>query len=126
MFCNVDQYPMAVKTPGILIIRVKSALLCFANANSVRERYRIHTHTHTRKDLILANLEWLFVKDFLIFLFHFKILRKCKPNRSLPHSDMSWIRTFDLFYHFVLVKKELELRNSCITIGKNFIQFRLI
>ncbi|KAH9718573.1 Sulfate transporter 2.1 [Citrus sinensis] len=38
LFCDVDQYPMAVKTPGILIIRVKSALLCFANANSVRER----------------------------------------------------------------------------------------
>ncbi|ESR41387.1 Sulfate transporter 2.1 [Citrus sinensis] len=38
LFCDVGQYPMAVKTPGILIIRVKSALLCFANANSVRER----------------------------------------------------------------------------------------
>nr|KYP45221.1 Sulfate transporter 2.1 [Cajanus cajan] len=38
VFCNVQQYPMAVKTPGVAIIRVKSALLCFSNANSVRER----------------------------------------------------------------------------------------
>nr|POF09388.1 sulfate transporter 2.1 [Quercus suber] len=37
-FCDVDQYPMAVKIPGVLIIRVKSAWLCFANSNSVRER----------------------------------------------------------------------------------------
>jgi len=39
LFCDVQQYPMAVKTPGVVIIRVKSALLCFSNANSVRERY---------------------------------------------------------------------------------------
>uniref|UniRef100_A0A5B6Z4X5 Putative low affinity sulfate transporter 3 n=1 Tax=Davidia involucrata TaxID=16924 RepID=A0A5B6Z4X5_DAVIN len=38
MFFDVNQYPMAMKTPGILTIRVKSALLCFANANFVRER----------------------------------------------------------------------------------------
>lgn len=39
MFCDTAQYPMAVKIPGIMIIRVKSALFCFANANFVRERY---------------------------------------------------------------------------------------
>ncbi|KAK9272371.1 hypothetical protein L1049_002742 [Liquidambar formosana] len=38
LFCDIDQYPMAVKTPGVLIIRVKSSFLCFANANSIRER----------------------------------------------------------------------------------------
>ncbi|KAK3007505.1 hypothetical protein RJ639_013407, partial [Escallonia herrerae] len=38
MFCDVNQYPMAVETPGVLVIRIKSALLCFANANFVRER----------------------------------------------------------------------------------------
>ncbi|OMO56004.1 sulfate anion transporter [Corchorus capsularis] len=38
MFGDVNQYPMAVKTPGVLIMRLKSALLCFANANFVRER----------------------------------------------------------------------------------------
>ncbi|KAF3441026.1 hypothetical protein FNV43_RR19312 [Rhamnella rubrinervis] len=37
-FCDVEQYPMAIQFPGIMIIRVKSALLCFANANFVRER----------------------------------------------------------------------------------------
>lgn len=40
VFCEVNQYPMAIKTPGILTIRIKSALLCFANANFVKERYR--------------------------------------------------------------------------------------
>lgn len=38
-FCDMEQYPMAIQFPGIMIIRVKSALLCFANANFVRERY---------------------------------------------------------------------------------------
>ncbi|XP_022753085.1 low affinity sulfate transporter 3-like [Durio zibethinus] len=38
IFCEVDQYPMAIKTPGILTLRVNSGLLCFANANSLRER----------------------------------------------------------------------------------------
>ncbi|CAL5326810.1 unnamed protein product [Camellia sinensis] len=37
MFCDVNQYPMAMKTPGILTIRIKSALLCFANANFIKE-----------------------------------------------------------------------------------------
>lgn len=39
MFCDTEQYPMAVTVPGIMIVRVKSALFCFANANFVRERY---------------------------------------------------------------------------------------
>ncbi|KAH7565742.1 hypothetical protein JRO89_XS08G0010000 [Xanthoceras sorbifolium] len=38
LFCDVNQYPVAVNTPGILIFRIKSALLCFANANFVRQR----------------------------------------------------------------------------------------
>ncbi|KAK8552231.1 hypothetical protein V6N13_120643 [Hibiscus sabdariffa] len=38
IFCEVDQYPMASKTPGLLIIGINSSLLCFANANSLRER----------------------------------------------------------------------------------------
>ncbi|XVF36770.1 hypothetical protein REPUB_Repub19eG0087100 [Reevesia pubescens] len=38
IFCEVDQYPMAIKTSGILTLRVNSGLLCFANANFVRER----------------------------------------------------------------------------------------
>ena len=42
IYCDVHQYPMAVKTPGILIIRLKSPLLCFANSNIIRERYLPH------------------------------------------------------------------------------------
>ncbi|XP_061344031.1 sulfate transporter 2.1-like [Gastrolobium bilobum] len=38
IFCDVHQYPMAAKTPGVVIIRIKSSSLCFANANSIRER----------------------------------------------------------------------------------------
>ncbi|KAL1226086.1 Sulfate transporter 2.1 [Cardamine amara subsp. amara] len=37
-FADTDQYPMTVKIPGVLIFRVKSALLCFANASSIEER----------------------------------------------------------------------------------------
>nr|DAD40267.1 TPA_asm: hypothetical protein HUJ06_014590 [Nelumbo nucifera] len=38
VFCSTNQYPMAVKTSGILIIRIHSAFLCFVNANSIKER----------------------------------------------------------------------------------------
>ncbi|GLT68856.1 hypothetical protein SLA2020_410520 [Shorea laevis] len=38
IYGDVNQYPMAVKTSGVLILRLKSALLCFANANFVRQR----------------------------------------------------------------------------------------
>ncbi|KAJ4822497.1 Low affinity sulfate transporter 3 [Turnera subulata] len=38
VYCDINQYPMAVKTPGLLTVRINSALLCFANANFVRER----------------------------------------------------------------------------------------
>ncbi|KAI5587977.1 hypothetical protein BDE02_05G065200 [Populus trichocarpa] len=38
IFCDVNQYPMAVKNSKALIIRVKSGLLCFANANFVKEK----------------------------------------------------------------------------------------
>ncbi|KAF9687284.1 hypothetical protein SADUNF_Sadunf02G0077600 [Salix dunnii] len=38
VYCDINQYPMAVKTPGILAVRINSALLCFANANFIRER----------------------------------------------------------------------------------------
>ncbi|KAK7410552.1 hypothetical protein VNO78_01409 [Psophocarpus tetragonolobus] len=37
-FCDVSQYPMAISTPGMLVIRISSGSLCFANANFVRER----------------------------------------------------------------------------------------
>lgn len=38
LFGDVEQYPIASTTPGALIVRVKSALLCFANANFIRGR----------------------------------------------------------------------------------------
>ena len=61
-FCDVDQYPMAVKIPGVLIIRVKSAWLFFANSNSVREGYSIShasIHAQIKKELYLQNYLFL-------------------------------------------------------------------
>ncbi|KAI9117014.1 hypothetical protein K1719_012013 [Acacia pycnantha] len=37
-YCDAEQYPMAVNIPGVFIVRVKSACLCFANSNLVKER----------------------------------------------------------------------------------------
>ncbi|EEF48459.1 low affinity sulfate transporter 3 [Ricinus communis] len=37
-YSDINQYPMAIKTSGILTVRINSALLCFANANFIRER----------------------------------------------------------------------------------------
>ncbi|XP_042495481.1 low affinity sulfate transporter 3-like [Macadamia integrifolia] len=38
IFCSITQYPIAVKIPGALTIRIHSTFLCFANSNFVRER----------------------------------------------------------------------------------------
>ncbi|KAM7523715.1 hypothetical protein LguiA_013617 [Lonicera macranthoides] len=38
MYCDLNQYPMALNTPGVLILRIKSPLLCFANATFISER----------------------------------------------------------------------------------------
>ncbi|KAK1441626.1 hypothetical protein QVD17_07670 [Tagetes erecta] len=38
IFCEVDQYPVAHAVPGVLIIRLNSGLLCFTNANPLRDR----------------------------------------------------------------------------------------
>nr|DAD40268.1 TPA_asm: hypothetical protein HUJ06_014591 [Nelumbo nucifera] len=38
IFCSTNQYPMAVKISGTLIIRIHSSYFCFANANFIRER----------------------------------------------------------------------------------------
>ncbi|CAI9753542.1 unnamed protein product [Fraxinus pennsylvanica] len=38
IFCDITQFPMATKTSGMLIIRVDSGTLCFANANFIKER----------------------------------------------------------------------------------------
>ncbi|KAK9110635.1 hypothetical protein Sjap_018695 [Stephania japonica] len=38
VFCSISQYKMAVKVPGLLVMRIDTALLCFANANFVKER----------------------------------------------------------------------------------------
>ncbi|KAL8523564.1 hypothetical protein ACS0TY_013511 [Phlomoides rotata] len=38
IFCNIIQYPVAQKFPGILVIRINSGTLCFANSNFIRER----------------------------------------------------------------------------------------
>ncbi|XP_020891026.1 sulfate transporter 2.2 isoform X1 [Arabidopsis lyrata subsp. lyrata] len=38
IFGDINQYPMANKTPGLLTLRISSPLLCFANANFIRDR----------------------------------------------------------------------------------------
>ncbi|KAI3981078.1 hypothetical protein MKX01_032218 [Papaver californicum] len=37
-FCSTNQFPMSIKIPGVLILRVESSYLGFANASYVRER----------------------------------------------------------------------------------------
>ncbi|KAG6494213.1 hypothetical protein ZIOFF_049232 [Zingiber officinale] len=38
VFLSVRQYPSAIKTPNLLIIRIDSPFFCFMNANLIRER----------------------------------------------------------------------------------------
>lgn len=37
-FGDVEQYPMAINMPGVLVVSIKSAWLCFANASPIRDR----------------------------------------------------------------------------------------
>ncbi|CAJ2667804.1 unnamed protein product [Trifolium pratense] len=37
-FGDVEQYPMAVNMPGVLVVSIKFAWLCFANASPIREK----------------------------------------------------------------------------------------
>ncbi|KAB1205455.1 Low affinity sulfate transporter 3 [Morella rubra] len=50
IFCDIRQYPKAIKIPSILIIRVNSAILCFANANFVRERWVTEGENQMKQD----------------------------------------------------------------------------
>lgn len=38
IFCNINQFSVATKIPGLIIIRINSGTLCFANASFIRER----------------------------------------------------------------------------------------
>jgi high affinity sulfate transporter 1 len=38
IYRNVEQYPNACKVPGVLILRIDSAIY-FSNANYIKERY---------------------------------------------------------------------------------------
>ncbi|KAJ0987376.1 hypothetical protein J5N97_005732 [Dioscorea zingiberensis] len=38
IFCSIRQYPVANRTPGLLITRINSCFLCFINANFIKER----------------------------------------------------------------------------------------
>ncbi|XP_058767115.1 early nodulin-70-like [Vicia villosa] len=37
-FGDVEQYPMVINMPGVMVVSIKSAWLCFANASPIRER----------------------------------------------------------------------------------------
>ncbi|KAH1196494.1 Early nodulin-70 [Glycine max] len=49
-FGDVEQYPMAVNIPGVLIVSLKSSWLCFANANLVEERIERWVNNAKAKD----------------------------------------------------------------------------
>lgn len=49
IFCSIEQYPVAIKTPGIIVICIGSDFLCFINANSVRERSNLNPVTSAKK-----------------------------------------------------------------------------
>ncbi|KAK3230817.1 hypothetical protein Dsin_002698 [Dipteronia sinensis] len=50
-FCEISQYPMAIKTQSVLTIRINSALFCFVNANFIRERiHRCVTEEEENED----------------------------------------------------------------------------
>ncbi|CAJ2644329.1 unnamed protein product [Trifolium pratense] len=57
-FCDISQYPMATTTPGILVLRISSGSLCFANANVVRERIlKWVTHEDGLKETTKGNVQ---------------------------------------------------------------------
>lgn len=51
VYRNINQYPEATRIPGVLTIRVDSAIY-FSNSNYVRERYEINHDTKFERLLI--------------------------------------------------------------------------
>ncbi|KAG5573284.1 hypothetical protein H5410_063050 [Solanum commersonii] len=59
-FCDITQYPRATSTSGILIIRINSGSLCFANSTSIRERVmKLVTHTNGNEDNTKENVHFV-------------------------------------------------------------------
>ncbi|RXH75659.1 hypothetical protein DVH24_039358 [Malus domestica] len=78
MFCDTARYPMAVKIPGVIIICVKSAMFCFANANldckvdNCKERGG-HQRTYERAHSTLQEIYNLLSFDFPPFYMTYMI-----------------------------------------------------
>lgn len=46
IYRNIEQYPEATKVPGVLIVRIDSAIY-FTNSNYVKERYEFTVQSYT-------------------------------------------------------------------------------
>lgn len=66
VFSDISQFPIAIRIPGILIIRINSGSISFANANFIKERYvRVSlapsSCTHDRANLVTRSSKCTFV-----------------------------------------------------------------
>ena len=51
IYRNIEQYPEAIKVPGVLIVRVDSAIY-FSNSNYVKERYALAIYVYIFNSII--------------------------------------------------------------------------
>ncbi|XP_055820929.1 low affinity sulfate transporter 3-like [Solanum dulcamara] len=59
-FCDITQYPGATRTSNILIIRINSGSLCFANSTSIRESVKkLVTHTNGSEENTKENVHFI-------------------------------------------------------------------
>ncbi|KAJ8541414.1 hypothetical protein K7X08_002230 [Anisodus acutangulus] len=87
-FCDITQFPVATEPPGILIIRVNNASLCFANVNFIRggvDTSGIVALEELHRELVsqgihlaIANPRW-------------KVINKLKAAKILDKLGKGWI-----------------------------------
>lgn len=86
VYRNIQQYPEASRIPGVMIVRVDSAIY-FSNSNYVKERYRITNSSFVYRLATIRTLSWD-LRLYSVTLQDIKMVngwRNCE--RRLPHKN---------------------------------------
>ncbi|KAJ4767607.1 sulfate transporter 1 [Rhynchospora pubera] len=136
IFCSIRQFPMAIQTQSVLVIRMDSSFLCFVNANFIRERI-IRWVTEARDTIIekagdklesviidMSSMSVHFIYIFNSIFFLLKIFQIINSSCYAFPSDVTNIDTSGLStleeIHKELVFLNLQVINEIIFSTKTF------
>lgn len=98
VYRSIQQYPEAAKVPGVLIVRVDSAIY-FSNSNYVRERYRQILSVNNNHEAVQQLI--FFMQRSIFFFFH-RILRLLTDEEELKENNQQRI-------HYLIVEMSRKL-----------------